>query len=143
MVTMEPTAAFETATFTLQGCCSTSELCGQKWSRRSASNRRPTHYECVALPTELRRQIDGRDSNPQGALGHDYLRASVVWLRCSAFPVKLPSKINLWRRMSRHENICSHSHKRQGSHLVAFVRPYRLHKRYLDLQISRPVDTRL
>ena len=27
-----------------------------KWSRESDSNRRPTHYECVALPTELSRQ---------------------------------------------------------------------------------------
>ena len=28
-----------------------------KWSRESDSNRRPTHYECVALPTELSRRI--------------------------------------------------------------------------------------
>ena len=28
----------------------------RKWSRESDSNRRPTHYECVALPTELSRQ---------------------------------------------------------------------------------------
>ena len=27
------------------------------WSSRSDSNRRPAHYECAALPTELRKQI--------------------------------------------------------------------------------------
>ncbi len=32
------------------------------WSRKSDSNRRPTHYECVALPTELfRRRINNRE----------------------------------------------------------------------------------
>ena len=31
-------------------------LTSEKWSRESDSNRRPTHYECVALPTELSRQ---------------------------------------------------------------------------------------
>ena len=30
----------------------------KKESRESDSNRRPTHYECVALPTELSRQND-------------------------------------------------------------------------------------
>jgi hypothetical protein len=30
---------------------------GDSWSRRADSNRRPTHYECAALPTELRRPI--------------------------------------------------------------------------------------
>jgi hypothetical protein len=28
-----------------------------KWSRYADSNRRPTHYECVALPTELYRLV--------------------------------------------------------------------------------------
>ena len=29
----------------------------ESWSSRPDSNRRPTHYECVALPTEPRKQI--------------------------------------------------------------------------------------
>src|SRR5579872_632821 len=28
-----------------------------KWCRQRESNPRPTHYECVALPTELRRHV--------------------------------------------------------------------------------------
>ena len=33
------------------------------WCRKEDSNLRPTHYECVALPTELFRQINGLKSN--------------------------------------------------------------------------------
>ena len=35
------------------GCPSESKI----ESRESDSNRRPTHYECVALPAELSRQV--------------------------------------------------------------------------------------
>src|SRR4051794_10795931 len=31
------------------------------WCRREESNSRPSHYECAALPTELRRLRAGRD----------------------------------------------------------------------------------
>ena len=32
----------------------------KRWSRLGESNPGPTHYECVALPTELRRRARGR-----------------------------------------------------------------------------------
>ena len=35
-----------------------------KWSLRSDSNRRPAHYECAALPTELPRQGRRPDVDP-------------------------------------------------------------------------------
>ena len=37
-----------------------SALIRKNWSLRSDSNRRPAHYECAALPTELPRQPRGR-----------------------------------------------------------------------------------
>ena len=33
------------------------------WSRRGDSNPRPAHYECAALPTELRRQDGAEGQN--------------------------------------------------------------------------------
>ena len=33
-----------------------------KWSQRPDSNRRPAHYECAALPTELRWPLFGADN---------------------------------------------------------------------------------
>ena len=40
-----------------------------KWSRESDSNRRPTHYECVALPTELSRRIPSNQLHLEGSGG--------------------------------------------------------------------------
>ena len=34
----------------------------KKWSQRPDSNRRPAHYECAALPTELRWPLFGADN---------------------------------------------------------------------------------
>ena len=34
------------------------EITGFLWSLRPDSNRRPAHYECAALPTEPRKQIE-------------------------------------------------------------------------------------
>ena len=36
------------------------EIEGRRESRRRDLNSRPMHYECIALPTELQRQIDTR-----------------------------------------------------------------------------------
>lgn len=34
----------------------------KEWSQRPDSNRRPAHYECAALPTELRWPLFGADN---------------------------------------------------------------------------------
>lgn len=39
-----------------RGALSTEKAVKRSKSRQGDSNSRPTHYECVALPTELRRQ---------------------------------------------------------------------------------------
>ena len=37
---------------------------GERWCRREESNSRPSHYECAALPTELRRRRGRRAGRP-------------------------------------------------------------------------------
>ena len=39
-------------------------LSAPNWSLRSDSNRRPAHYECAALPTELPRPTSAAGGNP-------------------------------------------------------------------------------
>jgi hypothetical protein len=45
-------------------------LPSRKRSRLGESNPRPTHYECVALPAELRRQVPADEMDPARTIAH-------------------------------------------------------------------------
>ncbi len=66
-----------------------------RWCRLGDSNTRPSHYECDALPTELRRQLSygGNCVKTAGGAGHDAWNVVTGAARVNA-PAQTRERVN-------------------------------------------------
>ena len=88
------------------------------WGRLRESNSRPTHYECVALPSELRRRVHGRQTAHARSPTISTLRAHVEAAARAASPAATADG-----QLSTGGTQTSHRRAQEGGPTPAHERP--------------------
>ena len=88
------------------------------WGRLRESNSRPTHYECVALPSELRRRVHGRRAAHARSPTISTLRAHVEAAARAASPAATADG-----QLSTGGTQTSHRRAQEGGRTPAHERP--------------------